>query len=323
MIWFRQIGQLEYLFLSVFLLLYVLFGVRTWIISRRLQSRMELFWVKFVLRTFYLILLIISILGPSFGGLKKEVKAVGKDILIAIDLSQSMNCTDVQPSRLEKTKFELKNVLQSFAADRVGIIVFSEEAFVYCPFTFDKSALNTLLETVNTKVIPTGGTDFGKPLELAKEKFREMETSSKKVSSKLILLVSDGEDFGDDTDEAIALLEKDGIRVFTLGVGTVEGAKVPSPSGGDLADEDGQPILAKLRPADLRKLASETSGKYYEVSNDRNEVPALIDAMESIEGEVRDVQMIDVGANKYYYFLFFAGFLFIVDVLFTINIIKI
>lgn len=322
MIWFRQIGQLEYLLIGLFVFLYLLFGIRTWIISRRLQSRMGLFWVKFLLRSGFVLLLIVSILGPSFGGLKKEVKAVGKDILIAIDLSQSMNCTDVQPSRLEKTKFELKNVLQSFAADRVGMVVFSDDAYVYCPFTFDKSALNTLLETVNTKVIPTGGTDFAKPLELAREKFREMETSSKKVSSKLILLVSDGEDFGDDTDDAISRIEKDGIKVFTLGVGTVEGGKIPSPSGGELADEEGRPVVAKLRPADLRKLAAETNGKYFEVSNDRNEVPSLIDAMQSVEGEVRDVQMIDVGANKYYYFLFVAACLFVIDVLFTINIIK-
>ena len=307
----------------MFILLYFAFGVRSWVLSRRLQSGVSLFWVKFFLRTLFILLLIISILGPSFGGLKKEVKAVGKDILIAIDLSQSMNCTDVQPSRIEKTKFELKNVLQSFAADRVALVVFSDEAYVYCPFTFDKSALNTMLETISTKVIPSDGTDFGKPLDLAHQKFQEMETSSKKVSSKLVLLVSDGEDFGEDTEDAVSQLEKDGVKVFTLGVGSVEGGKIPSSSGGFIADDNGTPVLAKLRPSDLRKIAGETNGKYFEVTNDRNDVPSLIDAMESVEGEVRDVQMIDVGANKYYYFLFMAICIFTLDILFTINIIKI
>ena len=323
MIWFRQIGNLEYLFIGMFILLYFAFGVRSWVLSRRLQSGVSLFWVKFFLRTLFILLLIISILGPSFGGLKKEVKAVGKDILIAIDLSQSMNCTDVQPSRIEKTKFELKNVLQSFAADRVALVVFSDEAYVYCPFTFDKSALNTMLETISTKVIPSDGTDFGKPLDLAHQKFQEMETSSKKVSSKLVLLVSDGEDFGEDTEDAVSQLEKDGVKVFTLGVGSVEGGKIPSSSGGFIVDDNGIPVLAKLRPSDLRKIAGETNGKYFEVTNDRNDVPSLIDAMESVEGEVRDVQMIDVGANKYYYFLFMAICIFTLDILFTINIIKI
>ena len=307
----------------MFILLYFAFGVRSWVLSRRLQSGVSLFWVKFFLRTLFILLLIISILGPSFGGLKKEVKAVGKDILIAIDLSQSMNCTDVQPSRIEKTKFELKNVLQSFAADRVALVVFSDEAYVYCPFTFDKSALNTMLETISTKVIPSDGTDFGKPLDLAHQKFQEMETSSKKVSSKLVLLVSDGEDFGEDTEDAVSQLEKDGVKVFTLGVGSVEGGKIPSSSGGFIVDDNGIPVLAKLRPSDLRKIAGETNGKYFEVTNDRNDVPSLIDAMESVEGEVRDVQMIDVGANKYYYFLFMAICIFTLDILFTINIIKI
>ena len=323
MIWFRQIGKFEFLLIGIFLVLYIAFSIRTTLVSRRLNSKTNLLWVKFFLRSIFFGLLIVSILGPSFGGLKKEVKAVGKDIVIAIDLSQSINCTDVQPSRLEKLKFELKKVLDSFTADRVALIVFSDEAFLYCPFTFDKGALHTLLETASTKVIPSDGTDFGKALELAETKFKEMETSTKKVSSKLVLLVSDGEDFGDDTDDAVARLEKAGIRTFTLGIGTAEGGKIPTPSGGYLTDESGDEVVVKLKSDDLRRIAEETNGRYFEVTNNRNEVASLIESMQSIEGEVRDVQMIDVGANKYFYFLFVALCVLAVDILFTINIIKI
>jgi Ca-activated chloride channel family protein len=321
--WFKQIGQTEYLLIAAFLFLYLLFLGRSWLIARRLQSGINLFWVKFILRTLFFGLVVVSILGPSFGGIKKEVKAVGKDIFIAIDLSHSINCADVQPSRLEKIKFEIKKVLEAFAGDRVGLIVFASEAYLYCPFTFDKSALQTLLETANSKVIGDGGTDFGKALELADQKFKENQISTKKISSKLVLLISDGEDFGEDTDDALSGLEKEGVKVFTLGVGTAEGARVPGPAGDFMTDENGEPVLARLKSEDLKKIASRTGGKYFEVTNDKNEVPALIEAMDSIEGEVWDVQTIDIGANKYFYFLFLALAFILIDILFTINIIRI
>jgi Ca-activated chloride channel family protein len=172
-------------------------------------------------------------------------------------------------------------------------------------------------------VIGDGGTDFGKALELADQKFKENQISSKKISSKLVLLISDGEDFGEDTDDALSGLEKEGVKVFTLGVGTAEGARVIGPAGDFMTDENGEPVLARLKSEDLKKIASRTGGKYFEVTNDKNEVPALIEAMDSIEGEVWDVQTIDIGANKYFYFLFLALAFILIDILFTINIIRI
>ena len=321
--WFRQIAQYEYILLGVFFLLYVLYGIRTYVVSRRIQSSITLFWVKFMLRSVFVAMVIVSILGPSFGGVKKEVKAIGKDIVIAIDLSQSINCTDVQPSRLEKIKFELKNVLESFSADRVSLIVFGGEAFLYCPFTFDKSALQLLLETANSNVIPADGTDFGKALELAAKKFKENQTSTKKISSKVVVLVSDGEDFGDDTDDAVAALEKESIKVFSLGVGSPAGAKIPDQSGGFIMDENGNEVIAKLVSKDLKAIANQTGGRYFEVTNDKNEVSSLIEAVQNVEGEVWDVQVVDIGANKYFYFLFVGLVVLLLDILFTINILKI
>ncbi len=321
--WFKQIGQFEYFLIGVFIFLYFIFAIRTFLISRRLKSKITLFWVKFFLRTIFIGLVIASILGPSFGGVKKEVKAIGKDIVIAIDLSKSINCNDVQPSRLEKIKFELKKLLESFSADRIALIVFSDDAFLYCPFTFDKGALNTLLETANTKVVSGDGTDFGKALDLAYLKFKENETSTKKISSKLVLLVSDGEDFGEETDDAVSKFEKDGIRVFSLGVGTLAGGKIPDGVGGFITDDDENEVIAKLNPTDLKNISSQTNGKYFEVTNEKNEVQALIEAMSAVEGEVWDVKTIDIGANKYFYFLFVAICILLLDVLFTINIIRI
>jgi Ca-activated chloride channel family protein len=321
--WFKQIGITEYWLIGIFIFLYALFFFRTWLISRRLQSGINLIWVKFFLRSTFVALVIVSILGPSFGGVKKEVKAVGKDIIIALDLSKSMNCTDIQPSRLEKVKFELKKVFDVFSGDRIALIVFAGDAFLYCPFTFDKGALTMLLETANSKVISGEGTDFGKALALAHTKFVENEISTKKISSKIVLLVSDGEDFGNETDDAISLLEKDGAKVFSLGVGTVEGAKIPEDDGGFVLDENGNEVLAGLKSSDLRNVSNSTKGKYFELTNERNEFPGMVEAINSIEGEVWDVKTVDIGANKYFYFLALALGILLLDILFTINIIRI
>jgi Ca-activated chloride channel family protein len=313
----------HYWICGFFLLFYLAFLIRSIVISRRLQTRIQLFWVKLLLRSAFFALLVISILGPSFGGLKKEVKAVGKDILIAIDLSRSLDCRDVQPSRIEKVKFEFKKVLDAFASDRVALVVFGEEPFLYCPFTFDKNALQLLLETANTGVIPSGGTDFGKALELARQKFRENAAQGTKVSSRIVVLVSDGEDFGEDTDDVVSELEKEGIRVFTLGIGTREGGPVPEPNGDNLQDEDGNEVLVRLNSSDLMAISSRTNGKYFEITGEKNEVNSLIEAIQGIEGEVWDVQVVDISANKYFYFLFFALVILLLDILFTINIMRV
>jgi Ca-activated chloride channel family protein len=323
MTWYSKFGLYHYWICGFFLLFYLAFLIRSIVISRRLQTRIQLFWVKFLLRSAFFALLVISILGPSFGGLKKEVKAVGKDILIAIDLSRSLDCRDVQPSRIEKVKFEFKKVLDAFSSDRVALVVFGEEPFLYCPFTYDKNALQLLLETANTGVIPSGGTDFGKALELARQKFRDNAAQGAKVSSRIVVLVSDGEDFGEDTDDVASDLEKEGIRVFTLGVGTREGGPVPEQNGGNLKDEDGNEVLVRLNSSDLKEISSRTNGKYFEITGDKNEINSLIEAIQGIEGEVWDVQVVDISANKYFYFLFFALVILLLDILFTINIMRV
>jgi Ca-activated chloride channel family protein len=321
--WFSKFGSYEYGLCAVFLFLYLIFFIRTFLIARRLKSAISLFWVKFILRSAFFALIIISILGPSFGGVKKEVKAVGKDIVIALDLSRSLNCRDVQPSRLEKIKFEFKNVLEAFSADRVALVVFGEEAFLYCPFTYDKNALQTLLATANSKVVPAGGTDFGKALELSVQKFREIPGNSTKISSRIVVLVSDGEDFGEETSDITPELEKEHIRVFSLGVGSPEGGKIPDENGGFVRDEDGEEVTVKLNPDDLKEIASRTGGRYFELTGEKNEVPTLIEVIQNIEGEVWDVQVVDIAANKYFYFLFFALVIFLLDILFTINILRV
>lgn len=319
--WGKSFTELEYWLIALFVLLSAAFLYRNYVIAKRLHSESKSVWVKFIVRTIYFSLFIVALLGPSFGALKKEIKAVGKDIYIAVDVSQSMDATDVQPSRLAKIKYELNNILSAFSSDRIGLIIFSADAFMQCPLTHDQNALHIFLESINSGLMSSGGTDFGKALDMALQKHLDPTNSSTKQQSKIILLISDGEDFGDDTQEAVQEIETNGIKLFTLGVGTLRGGNIPEKSGYKL-DNEGRRVVTRLNSTDLREIATQAGGQYFEISDTRNEVPQLIQAIGQIEGQVRDVKKLDVGANKYYYPLFIAMILLVMDILFTVSVIK-
>ena len=195
MVWFRSFGWMEIILIAAFCIFYALYVVRIIKVSRSLSTPYHNIFIKLVLRTAYFALLIIAFLGPSFGDSKKEIKSVGKDIMICVDLSKSMDAFDIQPSRLEKVKFEMKRVVEAFNSDRIGIIIFSSEAFMQCPLTFDQNALNLFIETMNSGLVPPTGTDFGPPLRMALKKLEDQKGGAQQ-KSEAIILISDGEDFG-------------------------------------------------------------------------------------------------------------------------------
>lgn len=314
MTWFKTFGIPEMIFVSLFSIAYGLYILRLIRISKRLKTSFRPLLFKILLRSLVVALIIIALLGPSFGSTTKEVKSEGKDIFIAVDLSQSMNAFDIQPTRLEKVKYELKKVVESFNSDRIGLIIFSSEAFVQCPLTYDQSALNLFISTLNTGLVPNAGTDFGTPLNMALEKLSQTETSTNQQKAEIILLISDGEDFGDDTEEAANKIVKSGIQLFALGVGTEAGSKIRQ-TRGFKRDRQGNEVVTKLNSKSLRKLAVDTGGKYFEINSEQNDVNRLIRAINEVEGELRDARMIDASANKFYFFLIAALILMIIDAL--------
>ncbi len=319
--WYNSIGITEIALIVLFLGLYLRFVVRTITLAKHIGTPVVHYLPKFVLRTAYFCAFIIALLGPSFGETQRTVKTVGKDIMLCIDLSNSMNTNDIQPSRLEKVKYELKKIVQAFSADRLGIVIFSADAYLQCPLTFDNATIAQLLETTNTNLVPLGGTDFGPPLQLTFEKMTSKDNTTQK-QSKIAILISDGEDFGDEASEVVSEFKKEGIRLFTLGVGTEIGGNIPTHHGFK-KDENGQTILTKLNSVDLRALADQAEGRYFEISNTRNDTESLIKAINNIQGELRDAKRIDVTANKYTYFLAAGVLLLVIDLAYTVRLIKI
>jgi len=321
MVWFRSFSLTELILIALFIILYGLFIFRVARIGKMLHSSFSNVFIKSAFRFLVFGLMIVAFLGPSFGDSKKEIKSVGKDIMICVDLSKSMDAFDIQPTRLEKIKFEMKRIVEAFNSDRIGVIIFSSEAFMQCPLTFDQNALNLFIETMNTSLVPSSGTDFAPPLKMAQMKFENDESASKQ-KSKVVVLISDGEDFGEETEDAAKDIEDADIRLFTLGVGTQAGSPINSQRGYKI-DKEGKTIITKLNDEPLRKLATRAGGQYFELSDTKNEVTKLIHTINNIEGEVRDTRFVDVSANRYYYFLILGLALLCMDVLINVKTVRI
>ncbi|CAN5378094.1 VWA domain-containing protein [soil metagenome] len=322
MVWFRDFGLTEIALVAAFLIFYGFYLSRVIRISRVLKTPYSSVFAKFVLRTIFFALIMIAFLGPSFGDSKREIKSVGKDIMICVDLSKSMDAFDVQPTRLEKIKFELKKVVSAFNSDRIGVIIFSSEAFMQCPLTFDQNALNLFIETMNTNLVPASGTDFGPPLQMALQKLQDQEGAHTSQKSKVIILISDGEDFGEDTENIAKKVENEDIKLFTLGIGTERGSQI-SMGRGFKTDQQGNTVVSKLNSTSLQKLANQTSGQYFEINDYSNDVSRLISTISKIEGETREARLVDVSANRYYYFLVGALVLLMIDILLSVKTISI
>lgn len=319
--WYRELGITEIIFIVAFLLLYGLYIFRIIRVARVLKTPFTAVFAKLGLRTLFFTLLIMAILGPSFGGSKKEVKSIGKDIMICVDLSKSMDAFDIQPTRLEKTKNEMKKLVAAFSSDRIGLIIFGSEAFMQCPLTYDQNALNLFIETMNTGLVPVGGTDFGPALRMALDKLHQEEGPGD-TKSKVIILISDGEDFGQDTDDIVNEIENRDIRLFTLGVGTEKGGNIYAGNGLKM-DRQGNPVVTRLNSKSLRSIADKTGGQYFEINETKNDVSRLINTIGRIEGELRDARLVDVTANKYFYFLAFATALLLLDIVVNVKTVSI
>ncbi|MCF6351969.1 MAG: VWA domain-containing protein [Cyclobacteriaceae bacterium] len=322
MIWYRPFGIYELIIIGIFILAYALYIFRVVKIGRALKTPVFGVFAKIALRTVYFALFIVALLGPSFGNSKREIKSIGKDIMIAVDLSQSMNAADVPPTRLAKVKYELSKIIEEFSSDRIGLIIFSSEAFVQCPLTYDQAALNLFIETLHSGLVPNAGTDFGPALAMSLDKLNTKDETSIDSKAKIILLISDGEDFGEETSKALEEIKNRGVKLFALGVGTAKGSRIEIRNG-YLKDNTGTEVITKLNNKSLKKLAARTGGKYFEINDRVNDAERLINTINQVEGELRDARVVDVSANKYIYFLLAAFILLLIDVLTTVKTIKI
>jgi len=206
-----------------------------------------------------LCLMILALAGPRWGSHYQEVHQKGVDIMIVLDVSQSMRVADVQPDRLERAKREISDFIKVVQGDRVGLVAFAGAAFTQCPLTLDYGALNMFLNALGPDVAPVPGTDLGAAVETAISAFDPASETD-----KVILLITDGEDNENRGFAAAREAAEKGIQIFVFGIGDPSGGPIPAADGkgGFKKDKKGQLILSKLDEEGLKKMAAVTGGTY-------------------------------------------------------------
>ena len=276
---------------------------------------------KALLRGLAAAALLTAALGPALGVSERAVRTAGKDVWLLVDVSRSMDAPDVAPTRLVRAQAELQALAAQFPADRLGLIVFGAEAVVQCPLTYDEQAVQVFLGTLRTGLLPPGPTTLRAPLELllARLGVAPAQASPRAVAA---VVVSDGEDFGENLDPVLRVLSRSGVRLYTVGVGTATGARLPGLNGRALRDGRGQPVLSRLREAPLLQLSAQTGGQYVALNNQQNGFGTLLQGLRALQGPSERVRTVPVANNRYRYALAAALLLLAFDVVLTVTILR-
>ncbi len=222
-----------------------------------------------LLRLATLALLFVALAGPQWG--VELVRTVGdaRQVVVAVDVSLSMQAQDVAPSRLERAKDSLSTLLDQLRGDRVGVVAFAGDAQVVCPITYDVDAAKELLGALTVGAVPTPGTAIGTALRTAAAMI------GRYPGTKTVVLLTDGEDHGTDPLGAAREAAASGVRVFTVGIGTPEGEPIPMAGGGYKKDARGRTVVSRLGESDLQQIARITGGAYYRSSPGEDEISAI------------------------------------------------
>ena len=297
--------------------------------TRRLGRRLglgagRLAW-KLPLRLGVGALLLLAWLGPALGVRQQAIRTSGQDVWLLVDVSRSMDAADVAPTRLLRTQAALAELTAAFPADRLGLLVFGSQAFVQCPLTYDQPALQTFINTLSTRLVPPGPTTLRAPLELLLARLGSAATPGPAPRAVAAVLLSDGEDFGENLEPVLQALGRTGARVYTVGVGTAQGAPVPAPGNKTaLRDAKGRPVVSRLREASLLQIAAQTGGQYVPLNNRENGLPTLLADLRTLPpaASAAATRTVAVADNRYRYPLGLALALVLVDSLLTVRVLR-
>ncbi|HYE58304.1 MAG TPA: VWA domain-containing protein [Rhodothermales bacterium] len=220
----------------------------------------------------------IALAGPRLPGASREVEAKGLDLVVALDVSQSMLAEDVAPSRLARARAEIKRLIDALPGDRIGLVLFAGDAFIQSPLTTDHAAIRLFLDAAAPEMMPTQGTDFEAAISAALDTFGPPGVSDAAPAARVLLLVSDGERHVGDTDRLVAQAREAQVLVFTTGVGEAAGATIPVYENGrrvgeKVDPETGEPVVTRLEPAALRALAAPEG--YFQIDHTESNLGAL------------------------------------------------
>ena len=239
--------------------------------------------LKFGLFLLAITAIIIGLANPQIGSKMEEVKREGVDLMIAVDLSNSMLSEDLQPSRLQRAKQAISRLIDRLQGDRIGLVVFAGDAYVQLPITTDYSAAKLFLSTINTNIISNQGTAIGKAIGISLNSFDFENTQN-----KAIVVITDGENHEDDAIEMADAAAEKGVFVHTIGMGSVEGGPIPIKNRygqlkGYRKDKQGNTIISKLNEEMLQEIAQAGGGSYIRANSTQSGLNALFEEINKME----------------------------------------
>ncbi len=266
---------------------------------------------KFVLLILGFVFLTIGLANPQWGAKTITAKAQGVDIFIALDISQSMLAEDVRPNRMERAKKFAQDFIRARRLDQIGIIVFAGNAFLQMPLTSDKSAANLFLKTADPSMAPSQGTAIGEAINTAEESFSE-----ESGNSKILLIITDGENHDEETMTAAKIASENGLRIFSIGVGTAEGGFFPDITSSRREykrDRSGQPVRSRLNEDMIQSLADAGGGASFLLTDADAVIAALDKEIAKVEKRDYEQQSYTEYESHFPMFIIIALLLFMIE----------
>lgn len=299
---FIGLGILLYRFKRVQSVRNMLAGTQLMVLFRNLSVTKQK--IKLLLMSIGLFFLFLALLHPQWNKTKETVQQEGRELFVALDISRSMLAADCMPDRLSCARQKIKQLLGLLSCERVGLILFSGSAFVQCPITADYSAFYMFLEQVDAELISSGTTALDKAIKQAIQSFKNMP----KRKNKLLVIFTDGEDFSSNLAGVKKEAQQEGLHIFTIGVGTTQGAPVPlfdteGKQVGHQKNDKGNVVISRLNEGILHTLAEDAGGKYLPMTEDDTDLNALVHYVHSYEKERFEDKMFSRMEQQYPYFL--------------------
>ncbi|MDO4826559.1 MAG: VWA domain-containing protein [Bacteroidia bacterium] len=266
-------------------------------------------WVRVVFFCIASAFFVIGLSRPLIGAKLKEHESKGAELMICLDVSNSMLAEDYSPCRLDRAKLAISRIVDKLQGDRIGLILFAGTSFVQLPITTDYVSAKMFLSSVNTDSVPVQGTAIGDALTLAAKSF-----SAQSEKSRAIIVITDGENHEDDAVEAAKQIASTGVRIYTIGVGSLQGQPIPK-NGELLKDRDGNIVVTRLDEDTLRRIAREGGGAYVHAGNEEFGLNPIVEDIKKMEAERFSSVVFEEYDEQYMYFFAAALFFLMLEML--------
>lgn len=269
--------------------------------------------LRFWIWSLGLAMLLVGLANPQTGSKLEEVERKGIDIMIALDVSNSMLAEDIKPNRISRAKQAISRMIDRLSNDRIGIVVFAGKAYTQLPITTDYAAAKLFLNTVNPDMIPSQGTAIGEAIDLSISAFDDTE------SSKAIIIITDGENHEDDANEAALKAAEKGIIVCTIGMGSPRGGPIPEYRGntqvGFKKDQSGATVVTQLDEVMLKQIAANGNGQYVRASNTDAGLEKIFSAISKLDKTTFDAKVFSDYEDRFQLFISIALLLMVMEIL--------